>query len=122
MQTLEQYGLSDQVTFAMYNVFGRTLKKLGLAGRDHWASHHTTVMIGKPIRAGVVGGLEPQAGDYYATPIDSSTGRATPGGGDIPFAQTLAAMGKTLAAAAGVDRAGIDQEISQGKVVAGALA
>jgi Protein of unknown function (DUF1501) len=121
MQTLEQYGLSDQVTFAMYNVFGRTLKKLGLAGRDHWASHHTTVMIGKPIRPGVVGGLEPQAGDYYATPIDSSTGRATPGGGDIPFAQTLAAMGKTLAAAAGLDRATIDQDISQGKVVAGAL-
>jgi hypothetical protein len=122
MDTLQQYGLTDQVTFAMYNVFGRTLKKLGLAGRDHWASHHTTVMIGKPVRPGVVGGLEPQAGDYYATPIDAKTGRAAPGAGDIPFGETLAAMGKTLAFIAGVDRASIDQEISQGKVVDGAVA
>src|SRR5205085_10308136 len=98
MDTLAGYGLQDQVTFAMYNVFGRTLKKLGTAGRDHWASHHTTVMIGRAIRPGVIGGLEPQAGDYYASPIDSKTGKGVTGGGDIPFADTLAAMGKTLGA------------------------
>lgn len=123
MAQLQGYGLEDKTTFAMMNVFGRTLIKLGLAGRDHWASHHATVMIGKGIRAGVVGGLEPKAGDYYATPIDSSTGRAAPGGGgDIAFADTLGAMGKTLGVAVGVARGVLDQQISQGKPVAAALA
>jgi len=122
MATLQSYGLQDQTTFALYNVFGRTLKKLGTQGRDHWASHHTTVMIGKPIRPGVVGGLEPAAGDYYASPIDSKTGKGMTGGGDIPFGDTLAAMGKTLGAAVGLPRDVLNTEISQGKVVEAALA
>jgi hypothetical protein len=121
MAQLKLYGLEDKVTFAMYNVFGRTLTKLGLAGRDHWASHHTTVMIGKGVRAGVVGGLEPKAGDYYATPIDSVTGQAAPGGGDIPFAETLGAMGKTLGRAVGVPQSVLDQQITLGKTVTAAL-
>jgi hypothetical protein len=122
MTTLQGYGLQDSTTFAMYNVFGRTLKKLGTQGRDHWASHHTTVMIGKPIRPGVIGGLEPMAGDYYATPIDSKTGKAASGGGDVPFAETLSAMGKTLGAAVGLPQAALDTEISTGKIVTAALA
>ena len=120
METLKSYGLEDRVTFALYNVFGRTLKKLGLRGRDHWASHHATVMIGKPIRPGVVGGLEPKAGDYYCTAIDSATGRSATSG-DIAFADTLGAMGKTLGAAVGVPDAKLDTEVARGKVVRGAL-
>jgi hypothetical protein len=115
---LQAAGLADQVTFAMYNVFGRTLVKKGTTGRDHWGSHHATVMIGKNIKAGVVGGLEPKAGDYYATSIDSRTGMS---GGDIPFAETLSAMGKTLGAAVGVQPGVLDQYIAGGKVVQGAL-
>lgn len=122
MTALQQNNLQDQVTFAMYNVFGRTLAKKGTTGRDHWASHHTTVMIGKGVHAGVTGGLEPKAGDYYATPIDSKTGKGISGGGDIAFADTLGAMGKTLGAALGVDAGVLDQNISQGKIVTGALA
>lgn len=122
LETLRSYGLQDQTTFALYNVFGRTLKKLGVQGRDHWASHHATVLIGKSIRPGVIGGLEPAAGDYYASPIDSQTGKGITGGGDIPFAETLAAMGKTLGAAVGLPRPTLDTEIAQGKVVAAALA
>ncbi len=121
MQTLQQHGLQDRVTFAAYNVFGRTLKKLGLAGRDHWGSHHCTVMIGPSIRGGVVGGLEPKAQDYYATGIDAATGRPAPGGGDIPFAETLAGMGKTLGRAVGVPAALLDEQIRGGKVVTSAL-
>jgi Protein of unknown function (DUF1501) len=121
MTALQQNNLQDQVTFAMYNVFGRTLVKKGTTGRDHWASHHTTVMIGKGIRPGVTGGLEPKAGDYYATPIDSKTGKSAPGAGDVPFAETLGAMGKTLGAALGVSGDVLDQNISQGKIVTGAL-
>jgi hypothetical protein len=122
MTALQQNNLQDQVTFGLYNVFGRTLVKKGLTGRDHWASHHTTVMIGKGIRAGVTGGLEPKAGDYYALPIDSKTGKGVSGGGDIAFGDTLGAMGKTLGAALGLAPALLDQNISQGKIVTGALA
>src|SRR6185436_11318268 len=89
---LQAAGLSDKVTFAMYNVFGRTLKKNGVTGRDHWGSQHATVLIGKPSKAGMVGGLEPKASDYYCTPIDSASGRGIAGGGDIPFAETLSAL------------------------------
>jgi hypothetical protein len=115
---LQAAGLQDQVTFAAYNVFGRTLKKNGVTGRDHWGSHHATVLMGKHVRAGVVGGLEPKANDYYATGIDSRTGGS---GGDIPFAETLSAMGKTLGAAVGVGASVLDRYISGGKVVSGAL-
>jgi hypothetical protein len=121
MQTLQQHGLQDRVTFAAYNVFGRTLKKLGLAGRDHWGSHHCTVMIGPGIRGGVIGGLEPKAQDYYATGIDSASGRAAPGSGDIPFSETLSAMGKTLGRAVGMPVAALDEQIRGGKVVRAAL-
>lgn len=116
-------GLSDQVTFAAYNVFGRTLKKKGTTGRDHWGSHHTTVIIGKNVKPGVVGGLEAKAGDYAATAIDSATGRAVPGGAgaDIPFSETLAAMGKTLGAALGVDEQTLSTQILHGKAVRAVL-
>ncbi len=121
MESLRAAGLQDQVTFAAYNVFGRTLKKNGLEGRDHWGSHHATVMMGKQIRAGVIGGLEPKAMDYYATPIDSASGLPRPGGGDIPFGETLAAMGKTLGAALGIAPDALDRNISGGKVVSAAV-
>ncbi len=122
MEALRAGGLEDRVTFAMYNVFGRTLKKNGIAGRDHWGSHHATVMIGKPIRAGVIGGLEPKASDYYATPIDSRTGAGRSGEGDIPFGDTLSAMAKTLGASVGLPAAVLDRNILGGKVVSAALA
>ncbi|HXU82759.1 MAG TPA: DUF1501 domain-containing protein [Polyangia bacterium] len=115
---LQAAGLADQVTFAMYNVFGRTLRKNGVNGRDHWGSHHATVLMGKNIKAGVVGGLEPKNNDYYATTIDAKTGRS---GGDIPFAETLSAMGKTLGAAVGLKPEVMDRYIAGGKVVQGAL-
>ena len=59
---------------------------------------------------------------YYATPIDSASGAAAPGGGDIPFADTLGAMGKTLGMAVGVSKETLDLQIAQGKVVTAALA
>jgi hypothetical protein len=119
MEGLKAAQMEDRVTFAAYNVFGRTLKKLGTKGRDHWASHHCAVMIGKPLKGGVIGGLEPKSGDFYATAINSTTGVK---GGDIKFDDTLGAMGKTLGAAVGVDRAALDKEIRTGKVVQAALA
>jgi hypothetical protein len=123
MTQLQQNQLEDRVTFAMYNVFGRTLVKKGLQGRDHWASHHVTLMMGKAVRPGVVGGIEPKSGDYGAQSIDSKTGRGVAsGGGDVSFGDSLGAMGKTLGAALGLAPALLDQNIAQGKIVTGALA
>ncbi|MBF5043535.1 DUF1501 domain-containing protein [Aggregicoccus sp. 17bor-14] len=118
---LTELGLQDQVTFAAMNVFGRTLKKKGTAGRDHWSNHHCTVMIGKGLKGSVVGGLKPMSGDYGAMAIDSRTG-AGQDGADIAFGDTLGAVGKTLGTALGVSAAAVDENISTGKVVGAALA
>jgi hypothetical protein len=120
-QKLAELGLQDQVTFAAMNVFGRTLAKKGTKGRDHLANHHATVMIGKGIKGGVVGGLAPKAGDYAALPIVSATG-AGDAAGDIKFEETLGALGKTLGSALGISPAALDENIMTGKPVKSALA
>jgi len=120
MHKLEQYGLADRTTFALINVFGRTLKKRGLCGREHWANHSTGVLIGKPFRPGVIGGLAPGEGDFCALPIDSQSGRGD-AAGDIPVAESLAALGKTLGRAVGLPAALTDESIEKGKVVRAAL-
>lgn len=123
MTELQAAGLADRVTFAMVNTFGRTLSSTGLVGRNHWGSHHATIMIGKHVRGGVYGGIEKGPKDYNAQAIDSATGRGVPaGGGDIPFEQTLAAMGKTLGAALGLSSAALDRYVKTGKIIAPAVA
>ncbi|MCU0685718.1 MAG: DUF1501 domain-containing protein [Polyangiaceae bacterium] len=119
MQTLADFGLSDQVTFASINVFGRSLLKRN-DGRSHHADHHVAVLIGRGVRGGVVGGLARQGDDYVAQPIDSASGAASPGG-DVPFAEGMSAMAKTLGRALGVPAAALDENITGGKVVPAAL-
>jgi hypothetical protein len=120
---LMDYGLRDKVTFMAMNVFGRTMsiRRKGLAGRDHLASHHCTVLIGKNVRGGVIGGVEPKGQDFSAMPIDSKTGRGT-ADGDIRYEDTLAAVGKTIGAAVGVNPSALNDTITSGKVVTAALA
>ena len=60
--------------------------------------------------------------DYQATGIDSATGNSVAGGGDIPYEQTLGAVGKTLGRAVGVEQTVLDDQITRGKVVTAALA
>ncbi|HEX9574959.1 MAG TPA: hypothetical protein VF994_12740 [Myxococcales bacterium] len=118
-------GLQDRVTFAMMNVFGRTLSAANgnANGRNHHGDHHVTVLFGKPFKGGVVGGVEAASGDYRAQSLDSRSGAGVAGGsGDIPFSETLSAVGKTLGVACGVDSGVLDQSIVGGKVVQGALA
>ncbi len=118
-------GLQDRVSFATLNVFGRTLSaaKGNGSGRTHHGDHHVAVLMGKPFKGAVVGGVEPADGDYRATSIDATTGAAVAGGsGNVPFSETLSAMGKTLGVGCGVDPTFLDQSIRGGKVVAGALA
>ena len=123
MQELTAANLQNQVTFAMTNVFGRTMiASQNTNGRGHNESHHVSVLIGPRIKGGVIGGVaQPKAGaEYAALPIVSSTGAGS-AAGDIPFASTFGAMGQTLAAAAGLSPATIAANVLTGSVVNAAL-
>jgi hypothetical protein len=125
MQELDQLKadghLQHDVLFASLNVFGRTLKKKGMAGRDHHSGHHAMVMMGNGLNAGVVGGvaLNDSGNEYIAQPIDSTTGEA---GGDIPFEETLGAAGKTLGVALGISEDRMNEMLPPGKVVQSVIA
>ncbi|HMJ10132.1 MAG TPA: DUF1501 domain-containing protein [Polyangiaceae bacterium] len=121
MSLLEQYGLQDRVTFAMLNVFGRTLARKGLSGRDHWPRHAVSLLIGAGIKPGVVGGLAPFEDDFGSVGIDSASGRALESGADIPYEETLSSVGKTIGAAVGVTRPVLDEAIEAGKVISASL-
>jgi uncharacterized protein DUF1501 len=121
--------LSDKVTFATMNVFGRNLNSIAKAearaGRDHYGNHAVMVMIGKNIKPGVIGGLTtPASGNaLQASDIDSATGTAK-AGGDIPAAQTHVAAARTLGVALGIPSAQLNTDFissAGGKVVNAAL-
>ncbi len=120
MAQLSAAGLQDQVSFVTLNVFGRTLGASSLNGRNHNLNHQASVVIGKPFRAGVVGGVAPVAGDFGAVAIDSATGAAS-ASGDISPNDSLASFGKTLLAAVGVDVNVREAMIPEGRVIAGGL-
>jgi hypothetical protein len=124
---LKAYGLQDSVTMLFQNVFGRTLSTKSHAGdangRNHNSNHHCSVLIGSGIKGSIVGGVALQSGmqDYRATGIDSVAGTSNDTG-DIPYEATLGSVGKTLGLAVGVDRTVLDMQITQGTVVAAAVA
>jgi hypothetical protein len=115
-QTLKTYGIADKVTFATLNVFGRTYNET--TGRTHHPAHAVSVMIGRGIRPGVIGGLIPPG---KAANIDSATGLAS-ASGDIAFNELLPSVAKTMGMALGLTRAQVDDQITSGKVVGSALA
>lgn len=120
LNKLSQYGLGERTTFAMLNAFGRTLRKRGIAGREHWAHHHTGLLIGRGFRGSVIGGVAPGEGDFCALPIDSQSGRGDERG-DIPVAESLSAFARTLLRGVGVPESQIAQLVAGGKVVRAAL-
>jgi hypothetical protein len=106
MDALTMLGLSDKVTFATLNVFGRNLNGISKvesrSGRDHYGNHSVMLMIGKNVKPGVIGGVaKASSGAYVAADIDSASGAAAMGG-DIPAAQTHVAAARTLGAALGI--------------------
>jgi hypothetical protein len=106
MDALASLQLTDKVTFATLNVFGRNLngiaKVTSRTGRDHYGNHAVTVMIGKNIAPGVIGGVTAgTSGAYLASDIDSVSGAAVTGG-DIPAAETHVAAARTLGVALGI--------------------
>jgi Protein of unknown function (DUF1501) len=133
MDALTAAGLQDSVTFATLNVFGRNLNGIdkveGRSGRDHYGNHSVAVLIGKNIRAGVVGGVVPvddrgSSGALGAGDIDSATGAVVPSGGDIPRLDTHLAMARTLGVALGIPEQSLTEDLitdAGGKVVPAAL-
>ena len=122
-QGLAAANLQDQVTFAMTNVFGRTMiASKNTDSRQHNESHHVTVMIGAGVKGSVIGGVaQPTPNDEYAAlPIDSATGAGS-ASGDIGFRDTFASMGKTLSAAVGLSDDTIKNNILTGTVIKAAL-
>jgi len=121
-------SLTERVTFATLNVFGRNLngiqKVTDRTGRDHYGNHSVMVMVGKNVKAGVYGGVVAATnGTYSAGDIDSATG-AQVTGGDITAAKSQAAAVRTLGAALGIPdsvAAGDYTAGAGGKVVTAAL-
>lgn len=109
MNGLGDAQLLDKVTFASLNVFGRTLTMQG-AGRSHNRNHHLTLMVGKNVKGGVIGGVTPVNNDYGALPINSMTGKGE-AGGDIAVLDSLPSVGKTLGAALGIPNEQVDKTI-----------
>ena len=128
MDALAGLGLTDKVTFATMNVFGRNLNGIakvdGRTGRDHFGNHAVSVLIGKNIAPGVIGGvIKGSSGAFAASDIDSATG-APVAGGDIPVAQTNVALARTLGAALGIPSSVLNQDLASsagGKVINTAL-
>ena len=121
-------SLTERVTFATMNVFGRNLngiqKVTDRTGRDHYGNHSVMVMIGKNVKPGVIGGVVAGTnGTYAAGDIDSATG-AQVTGGDVTAAKSHASAVRTLGAALGIPdavAAGDYTAGAGGKVVTGAL-
>ncbi|MET0792574.1 MAG: DUF1501 domain-containing protein [Polyangiaceae bacterium] len=116
MTKLTSYGLQDKVTFATLNVFGRTFETQN--GRGHNASHSVALMIGKPFKGGVVGGIVPGG---HAADIDSASGAALDGG-DVPVANSLASVAKTLGVGIGLSDAQVSDQITSGSVIRSVIA
>lgn len=117
---LAAYGVADRTCFAHLSVFGRTLKREGLIGRDHWPLHNTALLMGAPFRGGVVGGVVAQEGDYAAQAIDSRSGQPSPGG-DIKPSDSEQALLRTLAQGVGIDGPVVAKTFPQGKPVRSSL-
>jgi hypothetical protein len=123
-------ALTDRVTFATMNVFGRNLngisKVTSRAGRDHYGNHSVMTIIGKNVNAGVYGGpyASSSGAAYVAGDIDSKSGAMTPGG-DIPAAQSHVSAARTLGSILGIPDAVAANDYtasSGGKVITAAVA
>ena len=117
---LTALSLQDQISFGLWDVFGRTFKGRGTAGRDHLAAHSMGLLMGPHVAGGVIGGIAPLYGQYAATPIDAATGAGAAGAG-IATTDLLASYMATVSASVGVDSAQINNIVINGAQVTAAL-
>jgi hypothetical protein len=120
MQKLAAAGLKDRTTLVMMNVFGRSLNRPLLMGRDHLGNHHCSIIVGNRIRGSVIGGVAKLGSDYTATGIDAATGASNPSG-DVRFEDTLSAVGKTIGVAVGIPDDVLTDQITTSKPITAAL-
>ena len=124
-EDLQSAGLQDKVTFANFNVFGRTLRDQNNKGRDHNLNHHVMMITGKHINPGVIGSIERVGRDFGAMAIDSTTGAGVPkedaANADIQADASLESAAKTLARALAVPNVDVEQRINRGMAIAAAL-
>ena len=112
-------GLADQVNWVTLDCFGRTPKRNDEGGRDHYGNMTLSFMHGAGIKAGMIGGMAAENDKPVATGINSQTGKsASP---DIDPSATLAAYGKTVIAAAGIDSELVNTRVPSGKVISAAF-
>ena len=128
MQQLQSNGLADSVTFLNLNVFGRTMGPDNTQGRQHNQNHQMSLMIGKPFKGGVIGGVGPIAsnlgGDFGSLGIDAISGGAVQGSGNgntIAPTDQLASWGKTVLTALGATSDQVSTSITGGQVIQAAL-
>ncbi len=113
-------GLQDSVSFAVLNVFGRTLTRNATGGRDHNGKHHAMLMFGPRVRGSVIGGIAPEGNDFAAVAFDSQTGAPNPNG-DVQPLGSLESAARTLGTAVGVPADVLDHRLQGGKVITAAL-
>ena len=115
--------LTDKVTFATMNVFGRNLNNISKlssttspGGRDHFGNHNVMVIIGKNVKPSVIGGVTADSkGTLVASGIDSATGAAVASGGDIDATKTQTSAARTLGAALGIPDSRRRQRLHRGR-------
>ncbi|MEM9069838.1 MAG: hypothetical protein AAGE52_15100 [Myxococcota bacterium] len=112
-------GLADQIAFATLSIFGRSLRRFN-NGRTHHPVHSTMMLYAPGIRGGVFGGVADDGRHGFLRAYDSRTGVPAEDG-DVTIETSLPSVGKTLACAAGVPLAEVDEAITEGTVIAGAL-
>jgi hypothetical protein len=118
---LKAAGAQDKITFATLTTFGRSNADAQLTGRAHNGSHTCNLIVGANVKPSLVGGATLAGENSMAMAIDSASGTGAMGG-DIPYAETLAAYGKTLGAALGLSSDVISGIVSTGgKVVQAAV-
>lgn len=113
---LKGFGIQNKTTFALLNVFGRTIKTNSRGGRDH--NHRQSVMFsfGAGVKGGMIGDLAPGfRGLPEAQPINSTTGKIT--SSDIPINETLHSAAKSLMVATGMSEARTNKLVTGGKIV-----
>ena len=113
-------GIGDKTTFALLNVFGRTLKTNQSGGRDHNRHHSVMLLAGPCIKGGVTGGLVVNSeGVGEATGINSSDGSSN--NPDIPKEATLSSAAKTMMKSCGLTNEEIStrlgDKVESGRVV-----
>ncbi|WP_394201169.1 DUF1501 domain-containing protein [Marinagarivorans algicola] len=117
---LNAAGLTDDINWVTLDCFGRTPARNKEGGRDHFSNLTLSFMHGSGIKSGMIGGLEVNKKNQpEATGIHSRNGSKN--NPDIDAESTLAAYGKTVIAAAGVDEEKTNTRVPSGKVITAAL-